>query len=283
MSANFEWLVRALDNGVSFWLGFVISSFVLFFFTFLGHFLFKPISDFFSVKLQESLMVFLGIISSSLYILIIFVTMNVWGYLQETSKNSMQEASSLANLIELASRHTDKQSQQIVRAVGLYVATIRGPEWLAMSKGYSLISERKAWYALVLAVDTIAQDSKLANTVYCSHILDNLEKLTLYRNFRLQAIGSIVPPGLRQALIIFSVLVSLFLGIFTGKNNSHNIMAIGTFIVFLAFNLSLALMIDFPFSGISVHREIYYMGVLQELPELENNGSMPTEKIGQLP
>ena len=251
--------------------------------TLFGFFLFRPLRTVFADTLHHSLMIFLGIITSGLYNLIIFVIMNVWGYLQEVSKNATLEASTLESLIGWTSQHDDTLSQQALQSAALYVALIRGPEWRAMSLGYTLPEERQAWYALNRAVFNLSKLPGTVNSLYISRSLTYLENLTCYRNFRIQGINSIVPVSLRRAIITFSVLVACLLGIFCRTKDLPSMIAIGTFNIFLAFVLSLALMIDFPYSGIAVNRDIYYSGILQRLPDIDSKGLLQTGQLGKLP
>jgi hypothetical protein len=79
------------------------------------------------------------------------------------------------------------------------------------------------------------------------------------------------------------VLVACLLGIFCRTKDLPSMIAIGTFNIFLAFVLSLALMIDFPYSGIAVNRDIYYSGILQRLPDIDSKGLLQTGQLGKLP
>lgn len=214
----------------------------------------------------EYLLNLLNIASGGLFILIIFVTLNVWQYCQTATQHTIIEAAALTNMLTAANHFDNPASPKLIPAIKNYIIAVRTNEWNAMRDGHmSEAAFKKLLYLnqLILNLNPPNTDN---NSLFYSQLLNNLEIATTCRYQRLDTLNSVVPYGLRRAIVMGCLFIVVLLGALSDK---RSLLPVIVFDIILAFNLSLALIMDYPFSGedTSVTNRAFYSGALKFIPD----------------
>lgn len=204
----------------------------------------------------------IGILSGGFSILLAFVIVNSWNYLQSTRESTIKEANYLAVMIRDLAVFPPKIQTSIRAEIANYVISVRTDEWKSMRHGYA---SPKAWSNLDSLYKVIQRyiPSSPHQQIFYNHLLINLNGLLEARRDRLLRIDSLIPTPLKDALIGGSLVLAIILGAFHPEKKIKAIAPVLLFSGLLGFNLALAVSFDYPFSGnISVSNKAYYWGLL---------------------
>ncbi len=271
MVSDFTHTMQKMVTNISFSDGFLICLFTLLFVSVCGHFFFKRIHVYTTDKLQETLLLFLGIVSSSLFYFMIFISMNVWKYTQDVLENSAREASALVALWHFVNSAQNEQAPLIRYALEQYVGIIKGSGVRAMNLGEDLPKEQEIWAKLYLAVDQVAKLPALQNSFFYSHLVTVMDSLVYYRKSRWVSLRGIVPLELRRGVVLLCLLMVFSLGIFFRAGHMVVTFGVVGYIVILAFGLDFILMLEFPYTGIASNvgiHNLYSHGPLGQIPSI---------------
>lgn len=112
------------------------------------------------------------------------------------------------------------------------------------------------------SMQSFTPTTKLEQLFY-SEALQNLNTIQKLRRDRMNQLNSIIPDQLITALIIGVIILTFILGLMRGQSRFIDLIPIIIFAVVLGFHLSIALSLDFPFSGdISVKNTFFNKGIL---------------------
>ena len=223
--------------------------------------------------LSNSLM---SILTGGFFVLLAFIIINTWNYLQDASNSASKEADYLALIIRNSTVFPEVAQKEIKNAVREYTVAVRVTEWAAMRNGKE---SPEAWNALDKLYETIQrfQPKSKQEGFYYNSIINNLNGVLSSRRVRLNKIVSIIPPVLTYSIFWGSIFLAILLGIIRGTNKVLNMTPILLFSGLFGFNLALALSFDYPYSGdIAVSNKTFYSGVLAAFSD--NNTSPPTAK-----
>lgn len=215
-------------------------------------------------QLSNSLM---SILTGGFFVLLAFIIINTWNYLQDASNAASKEADYLAIIIRDIAVFPPETKSRIKEAVRNYTVAVRVDEWAAMKHGEE---NPEAWSALnnlYLEMQKYEPVSR-KEFLYYKLVLNNINEVLLSRRERLNKVDSIIPKSLSYSIFWGSIVLAFILGIIRGKDSLIKLSPMLLFSALLGFNLALALSFDYPYSGdIAVSNKIFYTGVLKEFSD----------------
>lgn len=210
-------------------------------------------------QLSNSLM---SILTGGFFVLLAFIIINTWNYLQDANNAASKEADYLALIVRNSTVFPEGAQKEIQSAVLEYTLAVRIKEWALMRDGKE---SPEAWSALDKLFVTIQhfQPKTKQEGFYYNSMINNLNGVLSSRRIRLNKIVSIIPPVLTYSIFWGSIFLAVLLGLIRGTDRVLNMTPILLFSGLFGFNLALALSFDYPYSGeITVSNKTFYSGAL---------------------
>lgn len=209
----------------------------------------------------------MSILTGGFFVLLAFIIINAWTYMQEARSDTSKEATNLALIIRNSSAFPENEQRKIVKAAADYLVAVRVNEWATMRQGKESLEADKALDHLYITIQNY-KPRLPHEKLYYSLITANMNGMIQARRERLNKIVSLIPSTLSHSIFFGAIFIAFILGVVRGKDRVFNLLPILLFSGLLGFNLALALSFDFPFSGdISVSNKVFYNGVLGSFPD----------------
>lgn len=206
--------------------------------------------------------VILGVLAAIYGIVLAFVIVSLYEDYKKTSGDIRTEASALSTIYRDTRGLAPPVAAKIKLEVGDYISTVRNEEWRLLRDGKE--SDR-AWRELQGFYTTLQayEPKTTSQQAFYAEAIGRINDLVDARRERLNDAEEGIPPTFEVLLIGGALLVLGFTFLF-GVSNArlHQAMVIAV-AVLLGFNLLVALVLDFPFSGqVSVSSAPFVQGAL---------------------
>ena len=185
----------------------------------------------------------MGATASGYAFLVGFIIVILWQMLNQAESAVRQEGQVLSQIIMESRALDDKTSEKLINLVGDYAKEVREVEWEKMRWGQQ-ISNNSA--ILNKIYDTIISYVPKNET---QAIFYDLKTATQLRLERLYRVDSVVPNFLKIGIFLASLALITLASMFEIKHDRIQKIVIMISAVIIAFNLSLALLLDYPFAG----------------------------------
>ena len=192
--------------------------------------------------------VILGVLAAIYGIVLAFVIVSLFEDFKKTEGDVRTEASALSKVYRDSQAFAPPGAKRVKTAVGDYIYDVVHREWPAMSHGHE--SER-AWedlaamYAALRSYEPVTTSQQVFYTETVARIND----VTGARRERLNDNEESLPLTFEILLVGGAVLLLAFTFIFGMRSARLHATMVVSVAVLLGFNLLLALVLDYPFSG----------------------------------
>lgn len=195
--------------------------------------------------------------------LLSFVFYNCWNYSLQVRNFVVQEANTVAILIQQA-KSLPKDSQTVLQgALKAYVVAVRTDEWHSMRHGKE---SPYATLALQQIFDVLPQSKMKNNTYLHGQLISQAYHLVELRRNRLSAVSSVIPHILFEGIVLGSFVLTAVAGFLRGVADPMRVLAFSTLAFLIGFNLSLVVNFYYAFSGgFAVANTPFYEGILAQL------------------
>lgn len=239
----------------------VVGGFILF--ALVGLFVFEQIAPGMRKgEVNDVTGVILGVLAAIYGIVLAFVIVSLYDDFRQTKGDIRTEASAVAMVYQDSRGFSPPVAAAIKQHIGDYIVTVRGEEWNDLRHGQE--SER-AWNELdsLYRVLQSYQPRTLSQKYFYGEVVNRVNNLMAARRERLNDAEEGIPPTFEVLLVGGAVLMLTFTFLFGVRDfRVHAAMAISV-AALIGFNLLVALVLDFPFSGqVSVSSSPFTQGAL---------------------
>lgn len=203
---------------------------------------------FFPKLLTETMSPAFGVMGTSYGFLLGFSIAILWQNYTAASNVTAAEAGNFSLLLNDLQILPDDAQLKLLKGLVDYINIVKNQEWEAMKWGESAPIAYKAIHDLALAMRTIEPVGTLEHLAY-DDIYKELGNILQNRSARIQAIQTILPFGVQVLLIIGAVFIIFSVAVNDTKNRINHIMSMVMVSFLLSFNLGLAFILAYPFSG----------------------------------
>jgi len=206
--------------------------------------------------------VMLGVLAAIYGIVLAFVIVSLYEDYKKTSGDIRTEASALSTIYRDTRGLAPPVAAKIKLEVGQYIGTVRNEEWRSLRDGRE--SDR-AWQELSAFYTTLQayEPKTTSQQAFYSEVVGRVNDLVDARRERLNDAEQGIPSTFEVLLVGGALLLLGFTFLFgVGNARLHQAMVISV-AVLLGFNLLVALVLDYPFSGqVSVSSTPFVQGAL---------------------
>jgi len=192
--------------------------------------------------------VILGVLAAIYGIVLAFVIVSLFEDFKKTQGDVRTEASAISKVYRDSQAFAPAEAQRVRTAIGDYIYTVVHDEWPAMSHGKE--SER-AWadLASIYRVLRTYEPVTTSQQVFYSEAVARINDVTGARRERLNDNEESLPLTFEILLVGGAGLLLAFMFIFGMRSARLHATMVMSVAVLLGFNLLLALVLDYPFSG----------------------------------
>jgi hypothetical protein len=192
--------------------------------------------------------VILGVLAAIYGIVLAFVIVSLFEDFKKTQGDVRTEASAISKVYRDSQAFSPKEAKRVRTAVGDYIYTVVHEEWLAMSHGKESV---RAWSDLsnIYAALRTYEPVTTSQQVFYSETVARINDVTGARRERLNDNEESLPLTFEILLVGGAVLLLGFMFIFGMRSARLHATMVMAVAVLLGFNLLLALVLDYPFSG----------------------------------
>jgi hypothetical protein len=234
--SNFEFIVLIISSVLA--IEFIISLIARKFF-----------SSFMSYENNRFTGYFIGAASANFGFILGFTIVTLWRELYELKSFVTQEAESLSLLVYNASAFPHVFQAELMNGIEQYIKLIIQEEWPLMRLGK--VSEKTAsvFSNLFHIIQSYSPTTETESTFY-HQFVTNLSKVIELRQKRMDFLETSLSDVFRF-MFLFGLLVILFLiSLLDTESNKLKILTTTLLCSMLALNLSVALLLDYPFTGL---------------------------------
>lgn len=215
----------------------------------------------------DLLNIIIRIASANYAFLLGFVIVILWQYFNQAVHVTTEEASHLTLIVFDSAVLPTSFQHDLLAAIGKYINLLRHQEWQTMKWGHADPATQSAFNNIFYTLESYVPQTEMQKTYY-REIIANMNICLENRLLRLNDLGSILPDTLRFILIAGALLIGFFVALIESKSKSFHLLTIVAVTGVLAFNVGLALTLDYPFSGdISVSSKPYTEAVLVQFSD----------------
>ena len=192
--------------------------------------------------------VILGVLAAIYGIVLAFVIVSLFEDFKKTQGDVRTEASALSKVYRDSQAFSPLEAKRVKTAVGDYIYDVVHQEWHAMSHGHE---SEKAWADLA-ALYTVLRTYEPVTTsqqAFYSETVARINDVTGARRERLNDNEESLPLTFEILLVGGAILLLAFTFLFGMKSARLHATMVVSVAVLLGFNLLLALVLDYPFSG----------------------------------
>lgn len=192
--------------------------------------------------------VILGVLAAIYGIVLAFVIVSLFEDFKKTQGDVRTEASALSKVYRDSQAFAPAGAQKVKTAVGDYIYSVVHDEWPAMSHGHE---SEQAWtdladiYAALRAYEPVTTTQQ----VFYSETVARVNDVTGARRERLNDNEESLPKTFEILLVGGAVLLLAFTFLFGMRSARLHATMVVSVAMLLGFNLLLALVLDYPFSG----------------------------------
>lgn len=237
----------------------------------LAHVSKKYFSGYMTYETNRFVGYFVASISANYGFILGFIIVTLWRELYEVKSYVMQEAEYLSLLVYNASAFPSPIQNEIISEVGHYIQIVTQDEWPLMRLGTVSPKTIPIFSNFFNIIQSYTPESRVEISFY-TQFLNNLNKLIEFRRKRLEYLDSSLSDIIRF-ILIFGVLVILSLiSLLDTPSRKLKLFTIALASCMLSLNLSLALLLDYPFAEIpgetedlfSVSSHPFKSGILEQ-------------------
>lgn len=206
--------------------------------------------------------VILGVLAAIYGIVLAFVIVSLYDDFRKTTSDVRTEATALSMVYRDSRGFSPATAASIKQDIGDYIRTVTSSEWKAMSHGEE---SEVAWKEIASLYTTLQayEPQTTSQKTFYSEVVGRVNDLVGARRARLNDAEESLPATFEILLVGGAILVLAFTFLFAVRSlRLHAVMAISVAFL-LGFNLLVALVLDFPFSGqVTVSSKAYTQGAL---------------------
>lgn len=196
-----------------------------------------------------------------------FVIAILWQNYTAATNIVATEASNINLLINNMQLFPPDVQLKLIKGLKVYLGILKGQEWDAMKWGEPAHETWRTINDLYKTLITIKPEGTLQTNAYGS-ILRHLDSISENRATRIHMLHTIIPVGVRVLLVAGALFIVFSVTVNDTKNKLNHFITVMMVCFLLAFNLGLAFLLAFPYSGdIGVSGEM----LNQVIPERLNN------------
>jgi hypothetical protein len=211
---------------------------------------------------QKFLEPLIGLVSTSYAVLLGLLIVTAWGWFLKAEAGTYKEAADLSLLTYYALNMPLPVQNEALEAIGQYIYFVTHDEWLLQRYGQTSIKTQEALNHLF----EVFHDYKIGSTAEINfhlEISETLSGLVKHRFLRISKLESILSIPLRLALFFGVVLITFLFSLYEIKRKTIHLFTLIAFTSILSFNIALALLLDYPYSGqYSISSKAFTEGIL---------------------
>jgi Na+/phosphate symporter len=192
--------------------------------------------------------VILGVLAAIYGIVLAFVIVSLFEDFRKAGGDVRIEASALSKVYRDSQAFAPAGALRVRTAIGDYIYIVQHDEWSAMAHGRE---SEAAWRALASIYAALRSYAPATDTqkIWYTEAIARVNDVTGARRERLNDNEESLPLTFEILLVGGAVLLLLFTFFFSMRNARVHAAMVIAVAVLLGFNLMLALVLDFPFSG----------------------------------
>jgi hypothetical protein len=209
----------------------------------------KFFSSFMSYENNRFIGYFIGAASANFGFILGFTIITLWRELYELKSFVTQEAEYLSLVVYNASAFPHAFQADLMNGVEQYVKIIIQDEWPLMRLGKVSEKSVPTFSHLFHVIQSYSPETKVESTFY-NQLVTNLNKVIELRRKRMEFLETSLSDVFRF-MFLFGLLVILFLiSLLASESNKLKVLTTTLLCSMLALNLSVALLLDYPFTGL---------------------------------
>ncbi len=189
-----------------------------------------------------------GVMGTSYGFLLGFSIAILWQNYTAATNVTAAEAANFSLIINDVQLLKPDDQLKLIKGLKDYITIVKNEEWEAMKWGESAPMAWKSIHDVTDSMRSIQPESPLEKLAYDS-IYKEIGNVVENRSKRIQAIETILPFGVKVLLIIGAIFIVYSISVNDTKNKINHIMSILMVSFLLAFNLTLAFVLAYPFAG----------------------------------
>lgn len=189
-----------------------------------------------------------GVMGTSYGFLLGFSIAILWQNYTAATNVTAAEAANFSLIINDVQLLNQDDQLKLLKGLKEYITLVKNEEWEAMKWGESAPMAWKSIHDVTDSMRSIHPESPLEKLAYES-IYKELGNVVENRSKRIQAIETILPFGVKILLIIGAIFIVYSVSVNDTRNKLNHLMSILMVSFLLAFNLTLAFVLAYPFAG----------------------------------
>lgn len=192
--------------------------------------------------------VILGVLAAIYGIVLAFVIVSLFEDFRKAGSDVRTEATALSKVYRDSQAFAPAGARRVRTAVGSYIYIVQRDEWPAMAHGRE---SEGAWRALASIYSALRSYTPVTDSqkIWYTETVARVDDLTGARRERLNDNEESLPLTFEVLLVGGAVLLLLFTFFFSVRSARMHAVLVMAVAALLGFNLLLALVLDFPFSG----------------------------------
>lgn len=192
-----------------------------------------------------------------------FVVIVLWQSFNHAESLVSAEANHLISIVHHKQALAPTQEKELDQRIGKYVNLVVKKEWPVMRAGQSLPEAEDAAVDLLKFLLTVTPKTDGEKAFYVS-LVKSTDAFLEKRHERIDAIESVLTEPLRFFLVLGTFIITFLLSLLSERDKSVHVVCVSLVIMVIAFNVSIAFNLDFPFSGeMSVSSTPFSTGALR--------------------
>jgi hypothetical protein len=225
-----------------------------------------------------------NVIGTAVGFLLGFTIALLWQNYSNALRLSLEEASTFYLILDSIEVLSPQTQGKFIPAVQNYLTILTDTEWPAMRLGLGTSEAWDAFHNIIQVMRGITPSPDEASA-YAS-IMKYLDTVAINRLARLQTVDPILSIELFSVIIAGACFIVFSVAAHNPPNQHHHVITIGAVCLLLAFNIGLALVLTYPFSGsYGIKAKALLEGIPARLKQIErdNNKKLYAERFGSKP
>jgi|GEM_PF-1083811 len=230
--------------------------------------IFKAVNRYFPHWVHKENSTFLPtitIVTSANYgFLLGFVVIVLWQAFNTAQSVTNAEANRLALFMYDVKAFPEDVRHDLTEGVGKYIHILIKDEWPAMKEGKTAPQAVEALNDLFPILQRYNPQTEVQKVFY-REAVSNINQVIEKRRERLATVDSILTDPLRILLVLGLFIIAFFLTLIASENRRVHIMSVMLVGCVVAFNMGVAMNLDYPFSGdVCIGNEVFTQGILSQ-------------------
>lgn len=219
-----------------------------------------------------------GSISANYGFILGFIIVTLWRELYDLKSLVVQEAEYVSLIFYNSSAFPNNIQDEIINEISQYIRIMIQDEWPLMRYGKVSPKVIPLFSKLFHTIQSYTPNTQVESAFY-NQFINNLNKVIEFRRKRLEYLDSSLSDIIRFMLIFGAVVILSLISLLYAGSNKIKILSLTLVSCMLSLNLSLALLLDYPFSSIpgddsdlfAVNSHPFKAGILKKFdPESKN-------------